>query len=62
MKWDNWIVRRGRKMKWHRWFAWHPVTLGNEWHNPEGQTVWLEWVERRTTDNIEPLTYIYRQN
>lgn len=24
---------------WKKWFAWHPVQVGNYW-------VWLEWVER----------------
>lgn len=61
MKWDNWITRRERKKEWRRWFAWHPVTLGNEWPNPEGQTVWLEWVERRVLFGVEYLYYIYRQ-
>ena len=30
--------------KWHQWFAWHPVTLGER---NDGDHVWLEWVERR---------------
>lgn len=25
---------------WHRWFAWHPVTIDNT-------RVWLEWIERQ---------------
>jgi hypothetical protein len=25
---------------WHRWFAWHPVRVGDEW-------VWLETIERQ---------------
>ena len=28
---------------WHRWFAWHPVRVDNEW-------VWLEYVERLGVD------------
>ena len=28
-------------MNWHRWFAWHPVTLRN------GHFVWLRFVERK---------------
>lgn len=24
----------------HKWFAWHPVKMGNQW-------VWLEYVRRR---------------
>jgi hypothetical protein len=32
-----WIIAR---MEWHDWFAWRPVLI-------EGQTVWLETVQRR---------------
>lgn len=28
------------KAKWHKWFAWHPIKIGNK-------TIWLEYVERR---------------
>ncbi len=36
----RWTGYRGRHlMKWTRWFAWHPVLVGNRW-------VWLERVER----------------
>jgi hypothetical protein len=31
---------KDKKSKWHRWFAWHPVSI-------EGQTIWLEIVLRR---------------
>lgn len=31
------------KYEWHRWFAWHPVRLG-QWR--DGELVWLETVER----------------
>lgn len=27
---------------WNKWFAWYPVTIGNNWH-------WLEYVERKYT-------------
>lgn len=33
----NW--RKKDKYKWHRWFAWRPVTIGERRH-------WLEWVWR----------------
>jgi hypothetical protein len=33
---------------WHRWFAWHPVTVGN-------QIAWLEWVERKYDQNGGPV-------
>jgi hypothetical protein len=26
-------------LKWHRWFAWRPVPVGDKY-------VWLEWIER----------------
>ena len=28
---------------WHKWFAWHPIRVGEE-------IVWLEWVERFYAD------------
>ena len=30
-----------RRMEWHKWFAWHPVKVG------EHDCRWLEWVSRR---------------
>lgn len=33
----DWINAR---RLWHRWFAWHPVIIGDH-------LFWLEWVERR---------------
>ena len=32
-----------KKKFWHKWFAWHPVKVGNR----EG--IWLELVERKGT-------------
>lgn len=29
--------------KWHKWFAWHPITLGG------GDCRWLETIERKGT-------------
>ncbi len=46
---------------WHRWFAWHPVTLEN------GNCAWLEMVERKRWHLSElgivtPVTmWVYRQ-
>lgn len=37
MRWD---ISEAVFYKWRRWFAWHPVTIGQ-------QRVWLETVERR---------------
>ena len=49
MKWFTLKTKRNRiyeKSKWHRWFAWHPVTI--KIHEPEGvyEKVWLEWIQR----------------
>ena len=32
----------GRKLRWRRWFAWHPVFLGKT-----GRVAWLRFVRRR---------------
>lgn len=37
----RWEVRAGTdKEHWHRWFAWHPVKVGNQY-------VWLERIYRK---------------
>lgn len=36
-----------RVSKWHKWFAWHPTTIGIE--NGRGICVWLQYLERRAT-------------
>jgi hypothetical protein len=33
-KWKN-------SFEWHRWFAWHPVSINGD------EIVWLIWVERK---------------
>ena len=33
-------VRLNNKSKWHKWFAWHPVRIGNK-------LVWFEIVMRK---------------
>lgn len=38
----RWPVSQPRAPQWHRWFAWHPVTIGSE-------RVWLTTIERRCT-------------
>lgn len=42
MKWSrlNPSERRKTRETWHRWFAWHPVQIGDH-------MVWLEPVERK---------------
>lgn len=46
----RWIPRKIKHLKWHRWFAWRPVTLISEKFDsvevPQ-QRAWLEIVERR---------------
>lgn len=34
------IARTKHLAKWHKWFAWFPVKVLNQW-------VWLEYVERK---------------
>jgi hypothetical protein len=42
MNWrsESWPVKVERMGEWHRWFAWHPVRVGERMH-------WLEFVLRR---------------
>lgn len=37
-RWDN----KYQPRDWHKYFAWRKIYLNN------GETIWLEWVERRT--------------
>jgi len=39
----TWSERHSEKLKWHRWFAWHPVRVGSR------EKRWLEYVERKGT-------------
>ena len=36
------IDEHDRIAKWHKWFAWYPVTL------EDGRFVWWQWVNKRT--------------
>ncbi|NTF35547.1 hypothetical protein [Agrobacterium rubi] len=53
-----WLEQQKRKMigpraEWSPWFAWHPVRSDRGF----GNTVWLEWVERRVWyGNVEHRT------
>ena len=38
---------------WSRWFAWHPVRIGDEW-------VWWEWVERQFLGGVGDYAVFYR--
>jgi len=50
----RWHVRKKKRREpkdppsweWHPFFAWRPVIL-------HGENVWLEWVERKITTNID---------
>lgn len=39
--------------KWHRWFAWHPVSVGNDF-------VWWEYVIRKGTYGYDGISFEYR--
>ena len=58
MKWRSYHEKTAYRHHWHRWFAWRPVEL-----NAAGQTVWLEYVERRIclVDEYGPPLYEYRE-
>jgi hypothetical protein len=48
MEWINGLTseaRRALKERWHKWFAWYPITIeiNNESHKVK---LWLEYVER----------------
>ena len=51
MKWSTWkkeLRKNGKqreKYKWHRWFAWYPVTLSYEDGRSAYIRAWLCWVE-----------------
>jgi hypothetical protein len=40
--------------KWHRWYAWHPVTLD------DGRWAWLCWVERAADYGGYGVSWNYR--
>jgi hypothetical protein len=46
-------LRRKRNRGWHRWFAWHPISVG------DGVIVWLETVERQLRGEYCPV-WCYR--
>ncbi len=41
MRWSTRSNNNHPFRQWHRWFAWHPVTVD------KGDTVWWDMVERR---------------
>jgi len=48
MRWINGETfghKHERCSEWHRWFAWHPVRIGEE--NGHWIKAWLEWVGRK---------------
>jgi len=46
-------IRPKDRTSWQRWFAWHPILIGND-------TVWLEIVERKRHPDIFDWVYSYR--
>lgn len=38
---------------WHRWFAWYPVRVGDQW-------IWWEHVERKLTPSYDGWDKEYR--
>ena len=41
--------------RWHRWFAWHPVTIRMYYEDGASRTYWWEYVERcRKYDYVVP--------
>jgi len=42
-RYEVWLQRKAAKEKWHRWFAWRPVTVKSY------DCRWLEYVERSGT-------------
>lgn len=44
----------GPHKNWSRWFAWHPVNLG-EWFEPDWR--WLEIVERKSWSLMDDVQY-----
>ncbi len=48
-------ARRVRRTRWHRWFAWFPV------HVTEREMRWLEFVERKYTQQPDGSYWWYRE-
>lgn len=46
MRWPK--IMPGRQHVWNDWFAWRPVSVGNEW-------VWLETVMRTRSISLWPI-------
>jgi len=53
MKWRTWDcsnIHTSEKVKWRKWFAWHPVIIFTDrtgYSTCKHWWAWLEWVERR---------------
>lgn len=54
MKWriESWSTKNARLERCHRWFAWHPVRIGDEIY-------WLEYVWRQRQWNTFDYDYKY---
>lgn len=51
----SWEEKAEAIMKWHRWFAWFPVTVGSK------DCRWLEYVERRAFLLWDEVVWEYRK-
>jgi len=45
---ENWLAKRGRLQKWHKWFAYLPVKIGVD-ENGKDVCVWLQTIGRKGT-------------
>jgi len=49
---------RERFLNWHKWFAWHPISLDEGEH--AGRIVWLDVVERKPVSRVLDDIFFYR--
>lgn len=49
MIWKGSLTWKGKKVikgKWHKWFAWYPIIIGETKDN-HNIVVWLQYIERK---------------
>lgn len=42
----TWEYDKAKKERWHKWFAWHPVTVHIDKKTGQKYCVWLQTIER----------------
>jgi hypothetical protein len=57
MKWRSSHAKWRITFRWHRWFAWHPVSVGYR----DRYRVWLQVVERRRDYAGDDFVWRYRE-